>query len=85
MARRARPQVNDTVKELNLESNKIGPEGAASIAEGKYMAMGWVMVADQDAFDAGMAAHGAKIMGDVPNYTNARPEVLMGETTGGSQ
>ena len=59
--------------------------GAASIAEGKYMAMGWVMVADQDAFDAGMAAHGAKIMGDVPNYTNARPEVLMGETTGGSQ
>jgi uncharacterized protein (TIGR02118 family) len=58
--------------------------GAASVAAGSYAAMGWAMVSDQAAFDAAMAEHGAKIMGDVPNYTNVRPELLVGEITGGS-
>ncbi len=59
--------------------------GAASIADGKYAAMGWMSVTSQDAFNAAMAEHGAKIMGDVPNYTNVRPELLFGEVAGGSQ
>ncbi len=59
--------------------------GAAAIAEGKYAAMGWAMVTDQEGFNAGMAAHGATIMGDVPNYTNVQPELLIGEVAGGSQ
>jgi uncharacterized protein (TIGR02118 family) len=58
--------------------------GAAAIAEGKYAAIGWAMVTDQEGFNAGMAAHGAKIMGDVPNYTNVQPELLIGEVAGGS-
>ena len=33
MARRARPQVNNTVTNINFEYNNIGPAGAASIAE----------------------------------------------------
>ena len=32
-----------------------------------------------------MAEHGAKIMGDIPNYTNVQPELLVGEVAGGSQ
>ena len=59
--------------------------GAASIAEGKYAAIGWATVTDRESFNAGMAAHGAKIMKDVPNYTNVQPELLVGEVTGGSQ
>ena len=59
--------------------------GAANIAQGKYAAMGWMMVDSQDAFNASMAEHGAAIMGDVPNYTNVRPEMLIGEVAGGSQ
>ena len=59
--------------------------GAATIPDGKYMAMGWAMITDQNGLDAGMAAHGAKIMGDVPNYTNVQPELLVGEIAGGSQ
>jgi uncharacterized protein (TIGR02118 family) len=59
--------------------------GAATIAAGKYAAMGWAMVTDQDAFNTAMGTHGAKIMGDVPNYTNQTPELLVGEIAGGSQ
>jgi uncharacterized protein (TIGR02118 family) len=58
--------------------------GAASIAKGSYAAMGWAMVTSQDAFDAAMGARGAEVMGDVPNYTNVQPELLIGEYAGGS-
>ncbi len=58
--------------------------GAASIPSGKYAAMGWAMVTSKEAFDNAMAARGAEIMGDVPNYTNVQPELLVGEYAGGS-
>ncbi len=58
--------------------------GAATIAAGKYQALGWVTVTDQAGFDAGMKEHGGKIMNDVPNYTNVQPELLVGEYVGGS-
>jgi uncharacterized protein (TIGR02118 family) len=58
--------------------------GACSINNGKWAAMGWA-ITSQDAFDAAMAEHGAKIMADVANYTNVQPELLIGEVTGGSQ
>ncbi len=78
-----------TSKHMPMLAESLGDAcqgwGAASIAAGKYAALGWAMVSDQAAFDAGMAAHGAKIMGDVPNYTNVQPELLIGEVTGGSQ
>jgi uncharacterized protein (TIGR02118 family) len=59
--------------------------GAANIAEGKYAAMGWAVVDSVESFNAAMAEHGAKIMGDVPNYTNVQPELLVGEIAGGSE
>lgn len=45
----------------------------------KYHAVGWMMVESQDAFNAAMGEHGAKIIGDVPNYTNANPELVIGD------
>ena len=59
--------------------------GAAAIPEGKYTAMGWAMVTSQDHLNETLKEHGAKIMGDVPNYTNVQPELVVGEITGGSQ
>lgn len=58
--------------------------GAASIASGKYTAIGWATVASKDAFDAAMGSRGAEVMADVPNYTNVQPEILVGEYAGGS-
>jgi len=59
--------------------------GAAAVPAGKYAAFGWTTVTDQASFDAAMGEHGAKIMGDVPNYTNVQPELLVGEYAGGSE
>jgi len=62
-----------------------GGWGAIDVPAGKYAAMGWIMATSQDELNATLAEHGAKIMGDVPNYTNVQPETIVGEVTGGSQ
>ena len=45
----------------------------------KDHAVGWLMADSQEAFDAAMAQHGAGIIGDVPNYTNTQPELIVGK------
>ena len=58
--------------------------GAATVGDGTWAAFGWTSVESKEAWDSAMAEHGAKIMGDVPNYTNVRPQLLVGEYAGGS-
>jgi uncharacterized protein (TIGR02118 family) len=53
--------------------------GAAKVTSGKYEAIGWALIDSLDAFNAAMAAHGAEIIADVPNYTNVQPEMVIGE------
>lgn len=53
--------------------------GASTIKTGTWEAVGWAMVDSQEAFDSAMAEHGAKIMGDIPNYTNVQPQLVVGE------
>ncbi|MEM7271508.1 MAG: EthD family reductase [Actinomycetota bacterium] len=53
--------------------------GATTVTAGPWEAIGWCTVESQEAFDAAMAEHGAKIMGDVPNYTNTAPQLVIGE------
>ena len=53
--------------------------GATTVKAGPWAAIGWAMVESQEAFDAAMAEHGGKIMGDVPNYTNVAPELVVGD------
>jgi uncharacterized protein (TIGR02118 family) len=53
--------------------------GAATVASGPWAAVGWAMVESQEAFDATMAEHGGAIMGDLANFTNVAPELVIGE------
>ena len=55
--------------------------GASTLKSDKWAAMGWAMVEDQAALDTALAEHGAEIMGDVPNYTNVTPELILGDVT----
>lgn len=77
-----------TSSHMPMFAEKLGDAcqgwGAATIPAGKWAAMGWAMVTDQAGFDAAMGAHGAEIMGDIPNYTNVQPELIIGEIAGGS-
>lgn len=53
--------------------------GASTPAGGDWVGVGWALVSSQEAFDAAMAEHGAAIMGDVPNYTNTAPQLIVGQ------
>lgn len=55
--------------------------GATSVKTGTWAAIGWALVESQEAFDAAMAEHGAKIIGDVANYTNVAPQLVVGDVT----
>ncbi|MEP2530809.1 EthD family reductase [Shimia sp.] len=57
-----------------------GVAGGPDVAAG-YHAIATITFADQDAFNAAMAASGP-VMADVPNFTNAQPDVLIGEVVG---
>jgi uncharacterized protein (TIGR02118 family) len=56
-----------------------GLAGGAPGSAAPYVAVGALMVESLDAFGAAMAAHGAEIMGDIPNYTDAAPTLLISE------
>ncbi len=53
--------------------------GASTTKSDTWAAYGWAIVDSQEAFDAAMAEHGGAIMGDIPNYTNVQPELILGE------
>ncbi len=53
--------------------------GVVDVIGTDYHAMAWAVVSSAEAFQAAMQEHGAEITGDVPNYTNTVPVMLMGE------
>ena len=55
--------------------------GATKVKAGPWEAIGWCNVESQEAFDSAMAEHGKAIGGDVPNYTNVAPQMVIGEIT----
>ena len=50
-----------------------GLAGGAPGAPPSYAAIGTLHVTSVEALQAALARHGAEIMGDVPNYTDAQP------------
>jgi uncharacterized protein (TIGR02118 family) len=50
-----------------------GLAGGAPGAPAPYVAVGALHCTSVEAVGAALAQHGAEIMGDVPNYTNAQP------------
>ena len=84
------PKSDDSTFDMDYYTTKHMPMLAEAVGEAcqgwgvsepgaNYHAVGWLMADSQEAFDAAMAQHGAAIIGDVPNYTNARPELIVGK------
>ncbi len=53
--------------------------GAIKVTSGDYEAIGWASVDSMDGFNAGMGARGAEVRADIPNYTNVKPQIVMGD------
>ena len=60
-------------------SLQAGLAGGAPGQPATYIAIGALDIASLDEFGAAMAKHGAEIMADVPNYTDAKPIIQISE------
>jgi len=56
-----------------------GLAGGAPGAPAPYVAVGTLHLTSVEALQAALAKHGAEIMGDVPNYTDAQPILQISE------
>jgi uncharacterized protein (TIGR02118 family) len=56
-----------------------GMAGGAPGQAAPYVAIGALLVSSVEAFGSAMAEHGAEIMGDIPNYTDAQPTIQISE------
>jgi uncharacterized protein (TIGR02118 family) len=58
---------------------EAGLAGGAPGSAPAYVAVGAFLVTSLEAFGAAMAQHGAEIMGDIPNYTDAQPVIQVSQ------
>ena len=56
-----------------------GLAGGAPGQAAPYVAVGTLLVTSVEAFGAAMAQHGAEVMADLPNYTDAQPVIQISE------
>ena len=70
---------------MPLVASKLGDNctswGVDKVIDGPLEAIGYLVVKDLGEFGAAMAANGAEIMGDVPNYTSITPQLVVAEIT----
>ena len=66
---------------LRLEIDK-GLSSGAPGSPAPFVCIGHLYFNSVDDFQKGIKAHGAEIMGDVPNYTNLQPQVQISEIVG---
>jgi uncharacterized protein (TIGR02118 family) len=64
------------VKAKGIEVDQgIGQPGSPA----PFIAMGHLLFDSVEDFQSAMAAHGPKLMADIPNYTNTRPTIQVSE------
>jgi uncharacterized protein (TIGR02118 family) len=76
--------VSDRLKGFGVVRTEIdqGLGGGAPGAAAPYVCVGHVYVNSVEDFQKGMGAHGAEIMGDIPNYTNIQPTIQISDIVG---
>lgn len=63
-------------KTLVTRGDSSGPDTPAA-----FHAIATIVFKDQDAMDAALKVS-RPVMGDIPNFTNSEPQILMGEVVG---
>jgi len=73
--------VNETLTPMGLVKSEIdkGVGGASAGSPPPYVALGHMVFNSIEDFQKAWVAHGEKIMGDIPNYTNIDPLVQISE------
>jgi uncharacterized protein (TIGR02118 family) len=76
--------VAERLKSFGLVRTEVdkGVAGGAPGAPAPYVAIGHVYFPSVEGFQKGMGQHGKEIMGDIPNYTNIKPQIQISEIMG---
>ncbi|MBT8448978.1 MAG: EthD family reductase [Gammaproteobacteria bacterium] len=76
------PMVDEILKPYGLISASIsrGLAGGPDVPPG-YFVIATMVFADEQSLNAGLAAAGP-LLGDIPNFTNVAPEMLIGSQLG---
>jgi uncharacterized protein (TIGR02118 family) len=56
-------------------------EGLGTLTPGEsapYAAIGYLLFENMEDLQKGLAAHGAEILADIPNFTNVQPQIQIG-------
>jgi len=69
-----RELLREKVRGISVDSG-VGQPGSPA----PFIAIGHVLFDSLEDFQSSMAAHGARLMADIPNYTNIRPTVQVSE------
>jgi uncharacterized protein (TIGR02118 family) len=64
-----------SIAKLELRRGSATPDGSPA----PYVAIINIWIADQAAFDSAGAKHGARLIADVPNFTNTMPAIQIDE------
>ncbi len=83
-AKKHMPLVKERLGNLGLVRLEIdkGLAGGAPGTPAPFVCVGHLYFNSVADFQAAMKAHGAELMGDVPNYTNIQPQVQISEIVG---
>ena len=88
------PKAADTHFDMDYYTSKHMPmfaEALGDVCQGwgvmeamgdDYHAVAWTMVSDMAGFGAAMKENGGPVLADLANYTNAKPQMIMGAITG---
>ena len=78
-------------KHFDLVKERLGPLGLAGTgiekglaggapgAEAPFICIGYLLFNSMEEFQSAMGAHGAELMADVTNFTNATPQIQISE------
>jgi uncharacterized protein (TIGR02118 family) len=72
------PMTKSKLQSMGFEVEAQVDEGLGSLTPGEpapYAAIGYLLFERMEDLQQGLAAHGASIMADIPNFTNVQPTI----------
>lgn len=91
------PKTDDSHFDMEYYTSKHMPMFAEALGEvcqgwgviepmgNDYHAIAWAMLSDMGQFGEAMKERGGPVLTDIPNYTNTKPQMVMGAVVGGTE
>ena len=81
------PMTKSKLQTLGIPVEAEVDQGVGAVTPGEpapYAAIGYLLFEKMEDLQKGLAAHGAEIMADIPNFTNVQPQIQIGSIVFGA-